>query len=313
MDELTLVRELRTEAPDPTPAKLAAGRRALTAVTARRPRRAVDRRITVPAVVAAVTAVAVAVSLLVSGTPRTAEAPLRAAPRLTPAELLHRAAAAAERQTVAEPRADQWIYTLRTERNRTLGTATARDEQWRAYPGTDEIPGLGDSYSARDRWAFDATLPDDPRAVLSRVRAFLGPDNMPGTGDDPAAGQTPEETDVHSYRAVTYLICSRLPDPAGQAKLLRALAAVPGLTVTDRPVRDAAGRPAVALGRDDPGTEGGRLEMLLDPGTYRLLGVRTVATEPLRIRDGRTLGTGAVLMETAFLRTAVVDADHERP
>lgn len=128
--------------------------------------------------------------------------------------------------------------------------------------------------------------------------------------------------------AETFLIAFRTRGraPAAVGRLYRALATVPGVEITDRPVRDAAGREAIAVGLDRPGGRT-RSEILIDPGGYGYLGARQVAAadhtveRPLMPGESKDDASGLhmryragdVLYSTARTRAAVVDADGRTP
>ena len=151
IDEVTRVRELRAGAPTPDRARLAPGRaRLLDAARAdgRRHRVWARPRFVIVGVAAAVTAVAVAASLLVGGeddrgltTPATlTDADLKG---MTAAELLERAAEAVEGQPpVAEPRARQWMYQksavegANEDEVEQLGDRARFSESWIRYDGS---------------------------------------------------------------------------------------------------------------------------------------------------------------------------------
>lgn len=82
------------------------------------------------------------------------------------------------------------------------------------------------------------------------------------------------------------------------AAAIRALSRIPGLTA-ERGIADAAGRPAIGL--SDTGDE---QQLLLDPRTYQVTGLRTVSngTWPVNVmkRGGPTWPQGKVLFSLAW-------------
>ncbi|CAM5592105.1 hypothetical protein SGLAM104S_01338 [Streptomyces glaucescens] len=79
--------------------------------------------------------------------------------------------------------------------------------------GNSRVPcGAGDDHSPREQYAFPQSLPDDPRQVRARVRAFFH------------ATDASETRTEHEYRA---------------------LATIPGVRAADAP--GTAGRDAIAL------------------------------------------------------------------
>lgn len=91
--------------------------------------------------------------------------------------------------------------------------------------------------------------------------------------------------------------------PASLTALFRALAKVPGITVTQNAV-DATGRRGTSVGVGD----GTRRELIFDSATYAYLGERTVV-----LRDGDGLERGTVDGQMARLRIAIVDKPGQLP
>ncbi|MCX4811758.1 hypothetical protein OG601_14180 [Streptomyces sp. NBC_01239] len=87
---------------------------------------------------------------------------------------------------------------------------------------------------------------------------------------------------------------------------IRAVARIPGVTTVEG-VKDAAGRPGVAIARTDPDNPL-RDEWIFDAKTYEFLGEREVAS-----KDNAGVKKGTVTANTAVLRRAVVDKAGERP
>ncbi|MET9515178.1 CU044_5270 family protein [Streptomyces sp. NPDC002994] len=332
MDEMTQLRAMRADAPTPDRAALAPGRQRLTEALAggRRSRRLrADWRIASVGAAAAITAAALLGTQLVG-----ASAPDPAGPAASgvlslgsPAEVLNRAADHLERQQAApEPRADQWIYT-RTVLGKqaggkdfggfATGEVTYEPDSWLPYDNPAAEDGKDDDeYSAREIYRAAAALPDDPARLLEKVRAFY----PTGTGKN----GPPEDEARHSFRALGAVIESYPLPPDALARLYRAMATVPGVQVTDHLVRDAAGREAIAITRDEGGESHMRREFLIDPRGYGYLGMRDVAAEDytytLQMPDGVTMGDGKkdpsqkfkagdILYSVARTKAAVVDAE----
>ncbi|MFE7861378.1 CU044_5270 family protein [Streptomyces sp. NPDC057403] len=333
MDELTKVRELRADAPAPDRARLAPGRaRLVEAARAGERRRELWRRreFVIVGVVAAVTAVAVTVSLLVGGGAGHRVQPAASpsavpGPRLkgvSAAEFLERAAdVLAAEPDGAVPEAKQWIYTkearepLDEKRARAKGMLGAVQESWLRYDGTasasprwnakgedtgkvDVIPmhlengAEGDDRSPREMYRVLAALPSDAAGTLHYLR------EKNAIADGKGASQA--EAD---YGEISVLLNAKVMPAKGLASLYRALATLPGGHLTGHLVETAAGRQAVALdyGRT-AGAENGnamRDQWLIDPRTYRIVGMRLVSGD--RVLGGDSL-----------LATAVVDKAGER-
>lgn len=120
----------------------------------------------------------------------------------------------------------------------------------------------------------------------------------------------PKNSGQEKYQAMFVLVGDLLHDsivpPEQGAALFRAVARIPGVTAA-KDVVDAAGRPGVAIGRDDSDNST-RDEWIFDAKTYEFLGEREVAT-----KDHAGVKKGTVTANTAVLRRAVVDRAGERP
>ncbi len=97
-----------------------------------------------------------------------------------------------------------------------------------------------------------------------------------------------------------------VPPKQSAALLFRAVARIPGVATVEG-VKDATGRPGVAIARTDPDNPL-RDEWIFDAKTYAFLGEREVAT-----KDNAGVKKGTVTANTAVLRRAVVDRAGERP
>ncbi|WP_416962613.1 CU044_5270 family protein [Streptomyces sp. Agncl-13] len=330
MDEMTRVRELRAEAPAPDRGRLAAGRTRLTeAARTKEGRQGLWRRreFVIVAVVAAVTAVAVTVTVLLDGTtPGSRKVEPAATPNaslkgLSAAQLLERAAQLVEKEPdAAVPRADQWIYTLQMSESpdpgtvKMLGRAAIEQPGWIRYDGSamaslNPVPkgqkaklsitkmhlengGEGDDRSPRELYRVMDALPAGARQTLT----FLREKNAIADGK----GVPQAESD---YTEISVLLSADVMPSKGLASLYRALATLPGGKVTDHLVKDASGRRVIALGyaREDNPKSGESMadQWLLDPQTYRIVGMRMVL-------DGKVVGGNSVAAR------AVVDKAGER-
>ncbi|MFD7866621.1 CU044_5270 family protein [Streptomyces sp. NPDC057682] len=286
-DEMTLVRELRADAPVPDRAALAAGRQRLTEAAGRRRRVRADWRLAVVATVAAV-ALGGAVTAGVVGGVRGADP--AAAPvvteRIDAAAALRDAAARVADDPVPTPRDGQWVYTevleVRAGEDGPGEEAGGprRSESWHRYADPAFENGRsGDDHSPRERFRFLAGLPSAPAEVRKRARAFY-----PGDGEPVAR---------HDFRALSLLAASSPADPEGLAAVYRAMATVPGLEAVR--TEDALHRPVIGIG-----FAGDRELLLLDADTLRYAGWGSLDSPTA---DGvRTV-----------VRTALVDADGDRP
>ncbi|MFG2466390.1 CU044_5270 family protein [Streptomyces canus] len=156
-----------------------------------------------------------------------------------------------------------------------------------------ENGGEGDDRSAREMYRVLAALPADGEQTLQVLReknAIADPKGVPQAEND--------------YSEISVLLGADVMPSKGLASLYRALATLPDGTVVDHLVETASGRRAIALDyhtRDgNPGTEGTlRDQWLLDPQTYRVLGMRMVVGE-------KVAGGGSLIA------TAVVDRAGDR-
>nr|WP_237499969.1 CU044_5270 family protein [Streptomyces sp. SID8379] len=319
------VRDFRAGAPTPDRGRLAAGRDRLTAAArgGRVRRMRADWRLAAVGAAAALTAVAVLASGI--GGDGAADRSVPADTRKlqgSVGEVLERAADAMEKaDPPATPRAGQWIYEKKLSRdpgiwpksksNTQPSPKTGPQESWTLYADPRFENGKeGDDRSPRERLQFLNALPDDPAAVLKKVRAYY-----------PSGKDDPESEGEHDMRAMSVVLETRPMPPKALAKLYRALAAVPGAEVTPRLVHDAAGRDAIAVGHDEKGQKV-RREILIDPHTYQYLGDRWLIVkdykESFKAFPGddtpdRPWKAGDVMFQNALLDTAVVDHKGDRP
>ncbi|MHB9754472.1 CU044_5270 family protein [Streptomyces sp. BYX5S] len=328
-DELRDVRNFRAGAPAPDAGRLAEGRSRLTdAARAGRVRRIRDDwRIAAMGAAAAISAVTVLATGLGGGGQDTADraTPATTAPAPTgtvsgtPAEVLRRAADAVEKNpAVPEPRDNQWIYEKGIfdgggswPRSSDQPTQKPKpNESWTKYADLRFENGKeGDDRSRREQFRFLKSLPDDPAALLEKARAFYP--------DDPKAD--PEPRVQHDFGAVRVLLTADPMPPEALAKLYRALAAMPGVQVDHRLVRDLAGREAIVVGLDESGKALHRNEILIDPHTYEVLGSRWVVIKDYdeKFPGGNTPDqpwkTGDIVYQSAELASGVVDHQGDRP
>ncbi|MEU9786375.1 CU044_5270 family protein [Streptomyces phaeochromogenes] len=319
---MTQVRDLRADVPVPDRGRLAPGRARLVGA-ARRGQGPLmvwgRRKLVIAAVVAAVTTVGVTASVLAEGSDsgrkvKPAASPSMSLKGLSAAELLERAADVAEHgPPVTPPRADQWIY-IKTREEARGGNAKVMapvSEEWNRYDGTEtaveqrdaegknpklrtgrtnlENDGQGGEQSPREMYRFLAALPTDGKQALRTIH-----DTYADEGTKGAAGTQQD------YAAISALLGAPLTPPDGLAGLYRALALLPGGQVVDHQVKTAAGRRVIALRYESLERKGPTNEWLLDPRTYRIVG--------LRMLDG----DNRVVMGNSVMTTAVVDEAGQR-
>jgi hypothetical protein len=163
-----------------------------------------------------------------------------------------------------------------------------------------------------------AAVPTDPDGLLAAVYQLVeDPACIPTHGD--FYGDNVQDRAFKLIGALLYTV-----QPAEvRAALYRALAKIPEVTVAHG-ATDAAGRRGVAFTRaasiEAPGSSGWlRLEIILDNDTYHYLGERYIVTRDHFTPNvgprskGTWSRTGQVVLSTAQLALAVVDAPCQRP
>jgi len=299
MDDLTLVREFRADAPSGAPI---AAREAL--LDAMEPRRRRSARW--PVAAAAVAAVAVTALVVQTGPAASPSA----------ATVLGRAAAAAASDPVPRPRDDQWV--LQTM----YGGATdggpfemLPGQAWFRFDGTQfanapsdhpgrlhvqdlqvdpEIPSPAAWYDAAAR------LPHEPSALL----AALGDSGLADAGGGSEAAR--------NYDMVVEALGQPVLPAQARADLFRALATIPGVAIDDDADPDLLGDPVLAVvleGVPDVTGIDSRRELLLDPDTYTYRGVRVTAQADGRIggAKGFDVSAGDTWYEDTVEDAVVVD------
>lgn len=219
------------------------------------------------------------------------------------ARFLRQASATVERAPApTEPAPGQWIY------NRTVdyqhGQGTSRDQEWITFDGagtayyerpggplithasTAGVPAFPKGTSplkafgitATPKTAYDAlaSLPSGPKALLAAIaRAVPMSQAANLVGGNPAFGHAPRRETQLQYDYLTLLLWNAAAGvggpPKAEAAVFRALATLPGITV-QQGITDAAGAAAIGLSDD-----GGYHQLLLDPRTYQVLGLRSVS------------------------------------
>jgi hypothetical protein len=316
MNDLDQLREFRAEIPYPERPRLSPGRSRLLAA-ARRPQRrrfTVTRRNTLLlTATAAAAAVALAAGLAGFGL-STGNAPaghpkaLPSHPKAVPSQgvlaagVLRDASAAASRvPPKTTPSPGQWIYSKLVGYEH--GQGTSSNENWITFDGTEsayyESPGApitvhtspvappaditSDPLAAFNTEATPqtaylalASLPTAPSqllAALYRVAEAAGGANL--VAGDPVAGQTPKNKGQLEFDYLSLLLWNAAggvgAPPKAEAAAFRAMAAIPGVTV-QQGVTDAAGNPAIGVSDD-----GGYDQLLLDPVSYQVTGLRQVS------------------------------------
>lgn len=258
-----------------------------------------------------------------------------------PVPLLDRIATVAAESTVpAHIRDDQFVYV------RSMDTSVAQtmdvDKDGKAKPTRSKVIPL----HKREVWhSVDGT-----RGILIRDRVALGRD-IDVTEPDPAPGETgyeysnnyrhletlptdPDEmlqwllsngvkgedrdANQEAFNLVRDLMGEALVPPDVSAAMYRAAGRIPGVIVVPD-VKDAAGRPAVAIARVDSYNGGWCDQALFDEKTLEFLGNRSVWIKPGKGTAGKKMTTleriraGKVTSSSAVLEVTVVDKKGQLP
>jgi hypothetical protein len=304
MDEMTLVRDFRADAPVGAPT---AARAAL--LEAIEPGRRARGRWAI----AATAAMAIVATALV----------VQTGPAASPsaATVLGRAAAVAAGDPVPRPRDDQWV--LQTM----YGGATTGEpfemvpgEGWTRFDGTQfaaapsdhpedlhvqalvddpRIPSPAEWYDAAAR------LPHEPAALLSALR------------DSGLVHSDGGSKAVRDYTAVVEAIGQPVLPARARGDLFRALAAIPGVAIDDDAEPDLLGDRVLAVTLDRAPDASGllsRRELLLDPDSYAYRGVRVTALEDGRVggAKGSEVSSGETWYEDTVTDAVIVDRPGQR-
>lgn len=302
MNEMTLLREFRSFAPAEAPAELWSQAVRTAERRPARVRRARRTRLSLAATAAALTAVAAVMVLAPSSTgPSSASVVLgRAAQALLDAD------------PGPTPRPHQWVYTVSWTTNQPSEPA-GRWKSWTRFDGNGyaEISPITHKLDVQtgdwewpkgspDQWyAVARGLPDEPDAALRALR------------DDPlytSDGATQADRDFDEVTSM--LTMDTWLPPGSIARLYQALATIPGVGIDNGAAPDLAGRPVLSItynGDLSLGRKGDRWELLLDPDTYQVVGLRGTAGENWTPDGGPTYREGTVWYEYVVYGRKVVD------
>ncbi|MGH3267979.1 MAG: CU044_5270 family protein, partial [Trebonia sp.] len=316
MNDLDQLREFRAEIPYPERPRLSPGRSRLLS-EARRPQRrrfSTARRSTLllPAAAAAA-AVAVAAGLAGYGlstgsapAPRPSAAakhPAAPSQAVLAARMLNDASAAASRiPPKTTPNPGQWIYSKLVQYEYPQGTSS--DENWITFDGTksayyaspgslvtvhtspttppaditsDPLAAFNTDATPQTAYYALASLPEAPGQLLAAVdkaAQSVGAANL--AAGTPVAGHTPKIKGQLEFDYLSLLLWNAAggvgAPPNAEAAAFRAMAVIPGVTV-QRGITDAAWNPAIGVSGD-----GGYDQLLLDPVSYQVTGLRQFST-----------------------------------
>jgi hypothetical protein len=316
MNDLDELREFRAELPYPERSRLTPGRTRLLSAARRPPRRFPaprwNTRFLVP-VTAAAAAIVVAAGAVGYGLSRgstgstrggsAAHAPKPLSQAMLAARVLRDASEAASRvppKSTPSPR--QWIYSKLVGYEYHQGVTSS--ENWITFDGTktayyesrggpfvvhtSPVPPPADittkplaAFSAdstpQTAYYALASLPRDPGQLLAAVdkaaEAAGGANSVAGM---PVAGHAPQNKGQLEFDYLALLLWNAAggvgAPPAAEAAAFRAMAAIPGVTV-QQGITDAVGDPAIGVSDD-----GGYNQLLLDPVSYQVIGLRQLST-----------------------------------
>ena len=316
MNDLDQLREFRAEIPYPERPRLSPGRSRLLSA-ARRPQRrrftATRRTTLLLTATAAAAAVAVAAGLAGYGL-STGNAPaghpkaLPSHPKAVPsqgvlaARVLRDASAAASRvPPKTTPSPGQWIYSKLVGYQYPQGTTSG--DNWITFDGTesayyesrgapitvhtspvappaditsDPLAAFNTDPTPQTSYYALASLPTAPSQLLAAVdKAAEAAGGANAVAGDPVASQAPENKGQLEFDYLGLLLWNAAggvgAPPKAEAAAFRAMAAIPGVTV-QQGITDAAGNPAIGVSGD-----GGYDQLLLDPVSYQVTGLRQVS------------------------------------
>ncbi|MET9670625.1 hypothetical protein ABZY19_35580 [Streptomyces sp. NPDC006475] len=233
----------------------------------------------------------------------------------------------------AEPRDGQWIYRKVVHRqarlNFTNGLNPTTEQSggpapWRRYereswtqygsgklfrtrlsPQDIDSPGHANWGSPQSLRGKLAKLPDNPQQLLEVLRSVI-----------PTEDDVQDSKDSANYGRIM-LVFSEVAfiPPKVRGSLYRALGEIPGVKFDYRPVKDAIGRPALAVYEPNSVFTRDlnlREELLLDPETFQYRGKRTLYVADGKL-DGKVTTKDTLVQVSALAKTAVVDNHSLRP
>jgi hypothetical protein len=201
-------------------------------------------------------------------------------------------------QQIGQPteRSSSWIrFDGRQDAYFDGGRVVVHDHPAPTVP-SDPLRAYIENPTPMSSYAALASLPADPRLLLKRVLTAARDDGYDPNGL-PTLARVPIGTPSQlEFEFLAQLLWQDTQTGvlSGGANVFRALSLLPNVTAQE-PIRDALGRSAVALSDD-----GGEFQILLSPGTYQVLGYRTVSigSEPT-LPNGGHVAAGTVLESVA--------------
>ncbi len=206
----------------------------------------------------------------------------------------------AARTVAAEPAATrpgdrQWVYARFVQAQ--TGTATQSDENWIRFDGLEQAyylngqliihPDGSGSGGPLDSYRELAALPADPAAILAAAGQVVGTTQR--QWENWSSGSAVAELAPRSIGDAEFDYLAQLlwnayaaAPPAALAHVYQGMADLPGVRV-EHGMTSAAGRPGIGVSAN-----GGVSWLLLDPQTYRVIGVNERA---VTVRTAGTKGS----------------------
>jgi hypothetical protein len=335
IDEMQLLERMREEVPL-IPVTYEDERQMLGRLLATEPRSAPRRRRRLKVTAAWATCAAAAgvgAFVLIGHSPRgAAHSTVSHAPKMTlAADVLHKAAAHfASDVTPVEPSPTQWIYEVATQIS---GNDTTTNENWIRFDGgasayyqngtlithmspfvspppagTTALDAFEANITPLTSYNALASLNEPPSTLLASVQQLVSsPSYTPwllGANNPQSEPLASKEFDFLS----SLLWNAALLPTGAEAAVFNALSTIPGVSV-EQGQSDATGRPAIAVS-----CSGASTQLLLDPSTYQITGLRW-QTPPPKLISGPTSGatsSGLVTTSIAWATVKLVSGPGDR-
>jgi hypothetical protein len=260
------------------------------------------------------------------------------------AKVLRAAAAHVAREGAAsEPSRGQWIYYKTVDYGYpgvVSPSGAGTDEEWITFDGSQTAyyqngrivthtsaaspprPGVKpwDAWraDAAPKTAYDvlASLPTDPQALLRAIAEHAAGQNAQNiAAGNPVAGAAPKTEARREFDYLTLILWNAAigggGPPATEAAAFQALAALPGITVQPG-IKDTAGGRAIGV------CDGGYSQLLIDPVSYQVIGLRQFSTGigPMTITEVKKHPAyprkGTLIQEIVYTQTTEVPAPGDR-
>jgi hypothetical protein len=260
-------------------------------------------------------------------------------PATLAAKILAAAAAHVAKSGVAEPSPGQWIYYKTVDYSSPSSGQPAgktTDQEWITFDGSGSAyyqdgqvvthtstanlpaPNLGPwaawNADSTPKTAYDvlAALPVNPQALLAAIGSHAAGLTASDFSGNPIAGEPPTTQAQREFDFLTEILWNATigvgGPPAAEAAAYRGLATLPGITV-QQGIKDTAGGQAIGISDD-----GGYDQLLIDPVSYQVIGIRQLSTGVTVAKNANTPGPakGTLLQEIVYAQNTEVPApgDH---